>query len=55
MALVLGSGMGGDWKNGKQTVKSGKNGEEIVAGGWKNGDLCFIVAKQLAKVLPMAT
>lgn len=30
MALALGSGMGGDWKNGKQTVKSGKNGEEIV-------------------------
>lgn len=30
-----------------------KNGEEIVTGGWKDGNLCFIVAKHLAKVLPM--
>lgn len=32
-----------------------KNDEEIVTGGWKNGNLCFIVAKQLTKLLPMVT
>lgn len=53
----IGFGIRDGWRLEKWQANSEvwKNGEEIVTGGWKNGNLCFIMAKQLAKVLPMVT
>lgn len=58
-AKIYGTGFGfrDGWRLEKWQANSEvwKNDEEIVTGGWKNGNLCFIVAKQLTKLLPMVT
>lgn len=53
----IGFGIRDGWRLEKWQANSEvwKNGEEIFTGGWKNGNLCFIMAKRLAKVLPMVT
>lgn len=43
----IGFGIRDGWRLEKWQANSEvwKNGEEIVTEGWKNGDLCFIMAK----------
>lgn len=49
--LGFGFGIRDGWRLEKWQANSEvwKNGEEIVTGGWKNGNLCFIMAKTIGQ------